>query len=121
MPKEEWGTKRQCPHCATRFYDLMNDPMTCPECGNVFTAESLTSGRTRSLIAEKTAARDEFMVLYRAGQWPELYAALGDTSWKTIEGWKRSIIRSEGNPLALIDCRGKHLKGSSKVFQSTRP
>lgn len=63
----------------------------------------------------KTAARDEFMVLYRAGQWPELYAALGDTSWKTIEGWKRSIIRSEGNPLALIDCRGKHLKGSSKV------
>lgn len=60
MPKEEWGTKRQCPHCATRFYDLQNDPMTCPECGNVFTAESLTSGRTRSLIAEKTAAaRDE--------------------------------------------------------------
>ncbi|MTH33821.1 TIGR02300 family protein [Paracoccus limosus] len=59
MPKEEWGTKRQCPHCATRFYDLMNDPMTCPACGNVFTAESLTSGRTRSLIAEKTAARDD--------------------------------------------------------------
>ena len=59
MPKEEWGTKRQCPHCATRFYDLMNDPMTCPECGNVFTVESLTNGRSRSLISEKTAARDE--------------------------------------------------------------
>lgn len=59
MPKEEWGTKRQCPHCATRFYDLMNDPMTCPACGNVFTAESLTSGRTRSLIAEKAAAARE--------------------------------------------------------------
>ena len=59
MPKEEWGTKRLCPQCATRFYDLMKDPMSCPACGASFTAESLTNGRTRSLIAEKTAARDE--------------------------------------------------------------
>ena len=58
MPKEEWGTKRLCPHCATRFYDLNNDPMTCPACGAEFTVESLTSGRARSLISEKTAARD---------------------------------------------------------------
>ncbi len=59
MPKEEWGTKRLCPHCATRFYDLTNDPMTCPACGATFTADSLTSGRARSLISDKTAARDE--------------------------------------------------------------
>src|SRR5690606_13783251 len=59
MPKEEWGTKRLCPHCATRFYDLMNDPMTCPACGAEFTVESLTSGRSRSLISEKAAAREE--------------------------------------------------------------
>ena len=26
MPKEEWGTKRLCPQCSTRFYDLQNDP-----------------------------------------------------------------------------------------------
>ena len=58
MPKEEWGTKRLCPHCNTRFYDLNNDPMTCPACGAEFTLESLTSGRARSLISEKTAARD---------------------------------------------------------------
>ena len=58
MPKEEWGTKRLCPHCATRFYDLNNDPMTCPACGAEFTVESLTSGRSRSLISEKTAAAD---------------------------------------------------------------
>ena len=58
MPKEEWGTKRLCPHCNTRFYDLSNDPMTCPACCAEFTLESLTSGRARSLISEKTAARD---------------------------------------------------------------
>lgn len=58
MPKEEWGTKRLCPACAVRFYDLRNDPMTCPACGAEFSAESLTSARTRSMIAEKTANRD---------------------------------------------------------------
>ncbi len=58
MPKEEWGTKRLCPQCQTRFYDLRNDPMTCPACGAVFSVESLTNGRSRSLISEKSAADD---------------------------------------------------------------
>jgi uncharacterized protein (TIGR02300 family) len=32
--KPEWGTKRTCPKCATRFYDLGNDdPVTCINCG----------------------------------------------------------------------------------------
>ena len=55
MPKEEWGTKRLCPHCATRFYDLQSDPMTCPACGASFTVESLTDGRGRVLMAEKSS------------------------------------------------------------------
>ena len=32
MPKAEWGTKRACPKCAVRFYDLNKDPIVCP-CG----------------------------------------------------------------------------------------
>ena len=52
MPKDEWGVKRLCPHCASRFYDLKRDPMTCPECGHSFSAESLTAGRGRTMIAE---------------------------------------------------------------------
>ena len=59
MPKEEWGTKRLCPHCGTRFYDLQKDPMTWPACGSEFTVESLTQGRGRSLVSEKTAMKDE--------------------------------------------------------------
>lgn len=59
MPKEEWGTKRLCPQCNTRFYDLKKDPLTCPACGSGFTIESLLSGRSRALIAEKAAAHDE--------------------------------------------------------------
>lgn len=58
MPKEEWGTKRMCPHCGSRFYDLQADPMTCPVCGESYTAESLIAGRGRALVSEKTAARN---------------------------------------------------------------
>lgn len=58
MPKEEWGTKRLCPQCSTRFYDLQNDPMTCPSCGAEFTLEALQTGRTRALISEKTSSAD---------------------------------------------------------------
>lgn len=30
------GTKRQCLHCGTKFYDLHRDPILCPNCGKVF-------------------------------------------------------------------------------------
>ena len=53
MPKEEWGVKRLCPNCSTRFYDLQNDPMTCPNCGAVHTIDSLSAGKTRTMIADK--------------------------------------------------------------------
>lgn len=58
MPKQEWGVKRLCPHCASRFYDLQRDPMTCPECGHSFSLESLlATGRGRALIAEKASPK----------------------------------------------------------------
>ena len=35
MVKPEWGTKRTCPKCGERFYDLTKDePVTCIACGN---------------------------------------------------------------------------------------
>ena len=64
MPKEEWGTKRLCPHCQTRFYDLRKDPMTCPACGNQFSLDSLTDGRGKTIVTEKTtnrATRDDLV------------------------------------------------------------
>ena len=34
MVKPEWGHKRTCPKCSTRFYDLgKEDPVTCINCG----------------------------------------------------------------------------------------
>ncbi len=30
MTKPEWGTKRLCPSCGARFYDMKRTPVTCP-------------------------------------------------------------------------------------------
>ena len=53
MPKDEWGAKRVCPQCATRFYDLRHDPMACPACGAIFTLDSLTAVKPKALRPEK--------------------------------------------------------------------
>ena len=41
MVKAELGTKRTCPSCATRFYDLMKNPILCPKCGVSFIAATV--------------------------------------------------------------------------------
>lgn len=53
MPKEEWGVKRVCPKCAVRFYDLQNDPMTCPSCGATFDAASLVQQKSRMTTPDR--------------------------------------------------------------------
>ncbi len=46
MIKPEWGTKRTCPKCATRFYDLQKDePVTCIECGNTWDPEPILKSK----------------------------------------------------------------------------
>ncbi|MDO7841130.1 TIGR02300 family protein [Sphingomonas immobilis] len=46
MIKPEWGTKRSCPKCATRFYDLgKDDPVTCIECGSTWEPEPILKSK----------------------------------------------------------------------------
>ena len=48
MVKPEWGTKRTCPKCAARFYDLgKDDPVTCiaEGCGNSWTPEPVLKSK----------------------------------------------------------------------------
>ena len=46
MVKAEWGTKRTCPKCGTRFYDLTKDePVECIECGNQWTPEPVLKSK----------------------------------------------------------------------------
>ena len=46
MVKPEWGTKRTCPKCATRFYDLgKDDPIHCINCGVAWQAEPVLKSK----------------------------------------------------------------------------
>ncbi len=48
MVKPEWGTKRTCPKCSTRFYDLGKDePVQCiaEGCGNSWMPEPVLKSK----------------------------------------------------------------------------
>ena len=46
MIKPEWGTKRTCPKCATRFYDLTkDDPVSCINCGYAWAPEAILKSK----------------------------------------------------------------------------
>src|SRR5947209_2675694 len=46
MVKPEWGTKRTCPKCSTRFYDLGNDdPVHCINCGTDWIPEPVLKSK----------------------------------------------------------------------------
>jgi len=46
VAKPEWGTKRQCPSCGGRFYDLGKaDPVVCIKCEHAFEPEVLLKPR----------------------------------------------------------------------------
>jgi uncharacterized protein (TIGR02300 family) len=54
LVKADLGTKRQCPSCASRFYDLTKRPIECPKCGFSYEPEALFKQR-RSRVAEPAA------------------------------------------------------------------
>ena len=61
MVKAEWGTKRACPKCNTRFYDLTKDePVTCIACGNAWVPDPiLKSKQTTPFEQAKPTAQAE--------------------------------------------------------------
>ena len=55
--KADLGTKRVCPTCAARFYDLQKRPIECPKCQTSFEPESLfRTRRPRQPEAEPVTA-----------------------------------------------------------------
>jgi uncharacterized protein (TIGR02300 family) len=59
MVKPEWGTKRTCPKCSTRFYDLGNDnPVHCIECDNAWVPEPVLKSK-QPLAFEVAPAKEK--------------------------------------------------------------
>ncbi|WP_420394167.1 TIGR02300 family protein [Acuticoccus sp.] len=52
MAKPELGTKRLCPNCGAKYYDLHRDPIICPRC-NVMFATGVVATRREMARAEE--------------------------------------------------------------------
>ena len=55
LVKADLGTKRACPSCNARFYDLAKRPIECPKCGFSYEPEALFKQR-RSRVVEPVGA-----------------------------------------------------------------
>ncbi len=65
---------------------------------------------------KKLQARDDFMAAYNSGiAYPELFAALGEVAWKTVESWKKKVEKTGGDAFALADHRGYARRGASAL------
>jgi len=53
VAKPEWGSKRICPSCGTRYYDLQKPAgeIVCPKCGTQFDPEAFLKTRRARVAA----------------------------------------------------------------------
>lgn len=56
MKTSERGAKHICPKCASKYYDLHNDSVTCPSCG----AKPAPAKLPRSAPSAKKSGRSTF-------------------------------------------------------------
>src|SRR5260221_9694061 len=63
LVKADLGTKRVCPSCGARFYDLQKRPIECPKCAFAFEPEALYKQRRprqpEPAVAEPAPAETE--------------------------------------------------------------
>lgn len=60
MAKPKWGTKRTCPKCGERFYDLGNDsPVVCLACKHEWAPEPLLKSRQPQAQEPKPVKKPE--------------------------------------------------------------
>ena len=59
MAKPEWGKKRICSSCNTRYYDLNKSPITCPSCGAEFDPNDYLKSRKGKSIPLKASVEND--------------------------------------------------------------
>lgn len=62
MPKPEWGVKRLCGACATRFYDLGKEEAECPACGAAYVSALAMAERAKASKATAAEVDEEDVV-----------------------------------------------------------
>jgi uncharacterized protein (TIGR02300 family) len=55
--KPEWGTKRICPSCGCKFYDMQHTPCVCPKCETKFDPAQTLRGSKKAAAAAAAAEK----------------------------------------------------------------
>ena len=56
MAKPEWGKKRICLACNTKYYDLNKSPIICPSCGSEFDPDIYLKSRKGKNLSTKVVS-----------------------------------------------------------------
>ena len=59
MAKPEWGKKRICSSCNTKYYDLNKSPIICPSCGAEFNPNDYLKSKKGKNIPLKASIKDD--------------------------------------------------------------
>ena len=60
MAKPEWGVKRICSSCNTKYYDFNKSPVICPSCGAEFDPEYyLKTKKGKSVLSKISSENDK--------------------------------------------------------------
>ena len=56
MAKPEWGKKRLCLACNTKYYDFNKSPIICPSCGSEFDPDIYLKSRNGKNLSTKVVS-----------------------------------------------------------------
>ena len=59
MAKPEWGKKRICSSCNTKYYDLNKSPIICPSCGAEFNPNDYLKSKKGKNVPLKASVEDD--------------------------------------------------------------
>jgi uncharacterized protein (TIGR02300 family) len=62
VAKAEWGMKRLCPSCGTRYYDMKKKTPVCPSCNTAYDAELVMKARRGKAAAKPAPEEAEEMI-----------------------------------------------------------
>ena len=58
MAKPEWGKKRICPSCNTKYYDFNKSPIVCPSCSTEFDPDIYLRSRKGKSLSSKVVVEN---------------------------------------------------------------
>ena len=101
MSKPARGTKRVCPSCGARFYDLSRTPITCPVCQAVYQVTPPSSRRSERAQPVEVKKVEEPKVEVVIPESPEVISLeeVGEAGAEAaLEGYEEIVDLGEDTP-----------------------